>query len=129
MPRRLFLAVTVLLVALMIGWLASRTPQIGPLESPEVSAARPVIAVLPFENLTADPEQDYFADGITEDLITDLSKLSGLQVVARNSVFAYRGSVEPESEIGRELGARYLVNVGSVRQHAGVTQNLGDPKV
>jgi TolB-like protein/DNA-binding winged helix-turn-helix (wHTH) protein/Tfp pilus assembly protein PilF len=116
--RRLFLAVAVSLVALMIGWLAWRTPRDSQVEGPVLTPGRPVVAVLPFENLTADTEQDYFAGGVTEDLITDLSKLSGLQVVARNSVFAYQGSVETESKIGRELGARYLVK-GSVQRAGG----------
>lgn len=75
----------------------------------------PVIAVLPFENLSADPEQDYFSDGITEDLITDLSKIAGLRVVARNSAFAYRGSAETQQQIGSELNARYILK-GSVRR-------------
>jgi TolB-like protein/DNA-binding winged helix-turn-helix (wHTH) protein/Tfp pilus assembly protein PilF len=87
----------------------------GDAERSAVGAQRPVLAVLPLANLNADPEQDYFADGITEDLITDLSKLSGLQVVARNAVFAYRGSTEPEAAIGEELGARFLVK-GSVQR-------------
>ena len=75
----------------------------------------PVIAVMPLENLSADPEQEYFANGITEDLITDLSKLAGLRVVARNSVFAYKGSVETAVEIGSQLHARFLL-MGSVRR-------------
>lgn len=85
------------------------------IQPPPTAAAGTVVAVLPFDNLSNDPEQDYFADGITQDLITDLSKLSGLQVVARNSVLAYRASTEPESVIGRELGARFLVR-GSVQR-------------
>ena len=94
-----------------------------PMETPtpatsDLAEAKPVIAVLPFENLSADPEQDYFSDGITEDLITDLSKISGLRVVARNSVFAYRGSTDTEQSIGSELHARYLLQ-GSVRRAQG----------
>ncbi len=76
---------------------------------------RPVVAVLPFENLSTDSEQDYFSDGITEDLITDLSKVASLRVVARNSVFAYKGSTETEQQIGSQLRARYIVK-GSVRR-------------
>ena len=56
------------------------------------SPQRPSVAVLPFANLSGDPSQDYFADGMTDDLITDLTKLSGLDVIARNSVFAYKGN-------------------------------------
>lgn len=78
-------------------------------------SALPSIAVLPFSNISYEEEQQYFADGITEDLITDLSKLPGLLVVARNSVFAYKGSSENEHDIGRELGARYLLK-GSIRK-------------
>ena len=74
-----------------------------------------VVAVLPFANLSGDPEQDYFADGITQDLITDLSKLSRLQVIARNSMLAYRDSGQSESVIGRALGARFVVS-GSVQR-------------
>jgi adenylate cyclase len=82
-----------------------------PLELPE----RPSIAVLPFTNLSTDPNQEYFADGITEDLITDLSKISGLFVIARHSAFAYRGKALRTQDIGRELGVRYLLD-GSVRR-------------
>ena len=80
-------------------------------------AQTPGIAVLPFVNLGAVPEQDYFADGITEDLMTDLSQLSGLWVVARNSAFAYRGSTEDERTIARELGTDYVLK-GSVQRSA-----------
>jgi TolB-like protein len=73
------------------------------------------IAVLPFENLSEDPEQDYFANGITEDLITDLSKVTGLRVVASNSVFTYQNSVETEQKIGTDLRVRYIVR-GNVRR-------------
>ncbi len=76
---------------------------------------RPSIAVLPFENLTGNGEQDYFADGMTDDLITDLAKVSGLFVIARNSSFVYRGRVVKISEVARDLGVRYVVE-GSVRR-------------
>ena len=75
---------------------------------------KPSIAVLPFDNLSGDPEQDYFSDGITEDLIVDLSKISGLFVIARNSVFVYKGKPVKIAEVGRELGVRYVLE-GSVR--------------
>jgi TolB-like protein/tetratricopeptide (TPR) repeat protein len=71
--------------------------------------------VLPFANLGGDPSQDYFADGITEDLITDLTKLSGLDVIARNSVFAYKGKPAALAEVARDLGVRFVVE-GSVRR-------------
>lgn len=75
----------------------------------------PSVAVLPFDNMSADPEQDYFADGLTEDLITDLSKLSGLFVVARNSTFAYKGQALDIPSVGRALGVANVIE-GSVRK-------------
>lgn len=77
--------------------------------------SRPSVAVLPFANLGGDPGQDYFADGITEDLITDLTKLSGLDVIARNSVFAYKNKPAALADVARDLGVRYVVE-GSVRR-------------
>lgn len=82
------------------------------------SAAKPAIAVLPFNNLSSDPEQEYFAQGLSEDLITDLSRVPGLVVIARNSSFAYRGRPIDIRQIGRELGVRYVIE-GSVRRAAG----------
>jgi TolB-like protein/class 3 adenylate cyclase/Flp pilus assembly protein TadD len=76
---------------------------------------KPSIAVLPFTNLSSEPEQEYFSDGISEDVITDLSKVSGLFVIARNSTFSYKGRSVNVPEIGRELGARYVLE-GSVRK-------------
>jgi adenylate cyclase len=76
---------------------------------------KPSIAVLPFANMSSDPEQEYFSDGITEDLITDLSRLSGLFVIARNSVFTYKGKAVKVEQVGRELGVQYVVE-GSVRK-------------
>ncbi len=75
----------------------------------------PSIAVLPLDNLSADPEQEYFADGLAEDLITDLSKIAGLLVIARNSTFTYKGRPVNVTQVGRELGVRYVVE-GSVRK-------------
>ena len=75
----------------------------------------PSIAVLPFENMSGDPEQEYFSDGLTEDLITDLSKISGLIVIARNSVFTYKGRSVRVEDVGRELGVRFVLE-GSVRK-------------
>ena len=79
---------------------------------------RPSVAVMPFENLSGDPAQDYFADGITEDLITDLAKLTGLDVIARDSVFAYKGKPFVLADVARDLGVRYVVE-GSVRRTDG----------
>jgi adenylate cyclase len=78
-------------------------------------AERPSIAVLPFQNLSGDAEQEYFADGISEDLITELSRLRWLMVTARNSTFTYKGKVVDVKQIGAELGVRYVVE-GSVRK-------------
>ena len=80
-------------------------------------ADQPSIAVLPFDNMSGDPEQGYFADGITEDIITDLSKVSGLFVIARNSSFAYKGKSPDVRQVSRELGVRYVLE-GSVRRAA-----------
>ena len=77
--------------------------------------AMPSIAVLPFSNMSGDPEQDYFADGLVEDIITTLSKLSGLRVIARSSTFVYKGRAVDVREVGRELDVRYVLE-GSVRK-------------
>jgi TolB-like protein/class 3 adenylate cyclase/cytochrome c-type biogenesis protein CcmH/NrfG len=76
---------------------------------------KPSIVVLPFDNLSGDPEQEYFADGITEDLTTDLSKIFGLFVIARNSAFTYKGRAVKPEQVARELGVRYVLE-GSVRR-------------
>jgi TolB-like protein len=76
---------------------------------------RPSIAVLPFSNMSGDAEQDYFADGISEDIITGLSKLRWFFVIARNSSFTYKGRVVDLRQVGRELGVRYVLE-GSVRK-------------
>jgi adenylate cyclase len=76
---------------------------------------KPSIAVLPFANMSGDPEQEYFADGMVEDLITLLSKSRGLLVIARNSTFAYKGRPIDVKQVGRELGVRYVLE-GSVRK-------------
>jgi adenylate cyclase len=77
-------------------------------------SAKPAIAVLPFVNMSEDQGQEYFSDGMTEDLITDLAKLTALFVIARNSAFTYKGKTIKIEQIGRELGVRYLIE-GSVR--------------
>jgi TolB-like protein/class 3 adenylate cyclase/cytochrome c-type biogenesis protein CcmH/NrfG len=76
---------------------------------------KPSIAVLPFDNLSGEPEQEYFSDGIADDLITDLSKISGLFVIARNSSFAYKGRPVEIKQVAEELGVRYILE-GSVRK-------------
>lgn len=89
---------------------------------------KPSIAVLPFTNMSEDKDQDYFAEGITEDIITDLSKISGLFVVARHSTFTYKDKVMKVSQIAEELGVRYVLE-GSVRRSSDklrITTQLSD---
>jgi len=98
------------------------SPQAG---SPDVSGAsdgpaptlpdKPSIAVLPFSNLSGDPQQEYFADGVVEDIIAELSRLHWLFVIARNSSFVYKGKSTDIKLVGRELGVRYVLE-GSVRK-------------
>ena len=76
---------------------------------------KPSIAVLPFTNMSGDPEQEYFADGMVEDIITALSRLKSLFVIARNSSFTYKGKAVDIKQVGRELGVRYVLE-GSVRR-------------
>jgi TolB-like protein/DNA-binding SARP family transcriptional activator len=92
----------------------------GPVPESTIAPAlpsKPSIAVLPFQNLSGDPEQEYFADGIVEEIITALSRMRWLFVIARNSSFSYRGRAVDVKQIGRELGVRYLLE-GSVRKAA-----------
>ena len=86
-----------------------------PVASPSPTPDKPSLAVLPFANMSGDAEQEYFSDGMTEDLITDLSKVSALFVIARNSSFAYKGKAVKVQEIGRELGVRFVLE-GSIRK-------------
>ena len=73
------------------------------------------LVVLPFANLSNDPEQDFFADGLTEDLTTDLSHLAGSFVIARNTAFTYKGKAVDVKQVGQDLGVRYVLE-GSVRR-------------
>jgi TolB-like protein/DNA-binding winged helix-turn-helix (wHTH) protein/Tfp pilus assembly protein PilF len=97
-----------LLVASLIAHYVFRSPPDANEQMSE-SSQRVSIAVLPFDDATDDPSQDYFANGITEDLITDLAKVSGLLVVGRSSAFAFQDSNEPPESIGRALGVRFLL--------------------
>ena len=90
-------------------------PSIPPDAAPPALLDRPSIAVLPFHNVSGDPEQEYFVDGITEDIITALSKWRWFLVIARNSTFAYKGKSVDLKEVGRELGVRYVLE-GSMRR-------------
>src|SRR5262249_39848764 len=98
---------------------------IAALPAPSVSPAQPIpqhavaprlsIVVLPFANLSNDPEQQYFADGITEDLTTDLSRIADMLVISRNTAFTYQGKRIDTKQIGRELNVRYVLE-GSIRR-------------
>jgi adenylate cyclase len=98
----------------------------GPMGTPEQAPPptalplpdKPSIAVLPFQNMSGDPEQEYFVDGLVEDIITALSRFKSLFVIARNSSFAYKGKSPDIREVGRELGVRYVLE-GSVRRAGG----------
>src|SRR5262249_26276061 len=79
---------------------------------------KPSIAVLPFANMSGDPEQEYFADGMVEEIITALSRIRWLFVIARNSSFTYKGQALDVKQVGRELGVRYVLE-GSVRKAGG----------
>ena len=96
---------------------AVRGPAAAPTRPSLPLPDKPSIAVLPFTNLSGDPEQDYFADGMVEDIITGLSRIKWIFVIARNSSFAYRGKAMDVRQIGRELGVRYVLE-GSVRRSA-----------
>ena len=87
---------------------------VGLVDAPAGDHDRPSIAVLPFQNLSNDPAQEHFADGIVEDIITALGRLRWLLVIARNSSFTYKGRAVDVKQVGRELGVRYLLE-GSVR--------------
>ncbi|RUU58855.1 winged helix-turn-helix domain-containing tetratricopeptide repeat protein [Mesorhizobium sp. M2C.T.Ca.TU.002.02.1.1] len=82
------------------------------------------MAVLPFSNLSGDPDQDYFADGIVDDIITGLARINWLLVIARNSTFAYKGRAVDVKQVGRELGVRYVLE-GSVRRAGGRVRVIG----
>jgi adenylate cyclase len=99
-----------------------RVRDAAPAESPSQPASpalqlpdKPSIAVLPFANMSGDPEQEYFADGMVEEIITALSRIRWLFVIARNSSFTYKGQAVDVKQVGRELGVRYVLE-GSVRK-------------
>jgi adenylate cyclase len=107
---------------------AGPLPERAAATPPTRPSALPSIAVLPFANLGGDPEHDYFADGITEDLITELSRFQELRVIARNSVLTYKTKPVRVQEVGRDLGVRYVLE-GSVRKVGGrvrITAQLVD---
>jgi adenylate cyclase len=113
-----FAVVAVLLMAVLMAvvntglWFRPWEPKFEPeLPLPE----KPSIAIMPFTNMSGDPQQDYFADGMTDSLITDLSRVSGLFVIARNSTFSYKGRTIDPRQAARELGVRYVLE-GSIQR-------------
>jgi len=113
-----FAAVGTVLAGLTGYWTTYRTVTkeiLAPAKPTPAKAAHLSIVVLPFTNLSGDPSQDYFADGITEDLTTDLSRIRNSFVIARNTAFTYKGKNIDTTEIGKELGVRYVLE-GSVRR-------------
>jgi adenylate cyclase len=114
-PLKLVVAAVAIVILLGIGgwagWRWLGTPESAGLPLPD----KPSVAVLPFSNLSQDPTQEYFSDGVTEDLITGLSKVSGLFVIARNSAFTYKGRPVKVREVGRDLGVRYVLEGGVQR--------------
>ncbi len=113
-PNVSWVAGAFLILLLLIGfwWYLGRD------ETPIPLSEKPSIAVLPFRNLSGDREQEYFSDGITNDIITDLSKFSELLVIASNSVFVYKGKPVKAQKVNQELGARYILE-GSVQRASG----------
>ncbi len=95
--------------------LPGNVPQAGASAQKNSRADKPSVAILPFANMSNDPDQEFFSDGITEDIITDLSKVSGLFVLGRNTVFTYKGKAVNLERIAKELGVAYVVE-GSVRK-------------
>jgi adenylate cyclase len=106
--------VRVFRIALDPGAVVSESPPVMP-ATPVAATEMPSIAVLPFQNLSTDPEQDFFADGIVDDIIVGLSRYRSLFVIARNSTFTYKGRAVDVKQVGRELNARYVLE-GSVRK-------------
>jgi len=115
------LLLAVIILALAIGavfWWQPWVPAVEPASIDKMAYPlpdKPSIAVLPFTNMSNDAEQEYFVDGMTEDLITDLSKVSGLFVIARNSVFTYKGKLVKVRQVAEDLGVRYVME-GSVQR-------------
>jgi adenylate cyclase len=112
----------VIATIILVQHLSLKPPQTHASLPPQEKLALPLptipsIAVLPFTNLSGDPQQEYFSDGIADQLINDLSRIPGVFVIARNSSFAYKGKSTKESEIGKELGVKYVLE-GSVHKEA-----------
>jgi adenylate cyclase len=115
--------------AYQVGGGPSETREVAPAriaeaESPPPLPDKPSIAVLPFQNMSGDPEQEYFADGMVEEIITALSRFKSLFVIARNSSFTFKGKAVDIKEVGRRLGVRYVLE-GSVRKASGKVRITG----
>ena len=117
LPVRLLYASLLVVAGFAMAFMAWRFATVTEKQADRTPREVPAIAVLPFDNLSGDPDQDYFADGVTEDLITDLSQLSGLMVIARNSAFTYKNKAVKITEVGEELGVQYVLE-GSIRRSA-----------
>jgi len=123
LPKSRGLAVAFVIIIIIVAggaayWFKSRVPQIEAASIERMAFPlpdKPSIAVLPFTNMSDDPNQEYFVDGITEDLITDISKIPEFFVIARNSVFTYKGKSVKVRQVAEELGVRYVLE-GSVRR-------------
>jgi TolB-like protein/class 3 adenylate cyclase/Tfp pilus assembly protein PilF len=108
----------------IVAWVRPWEPRIEPASVERMALPlpdKPSIVVLPFTNMSGDPQQDYFADGIAENLTTDLSSLSGLFVIARNTAFTYKGKTVTPARVAEELGVRYLIE-GSVQRSGDVVR-------
>ncbi|MDC1286713.1 adenylate/guanylate cyclase domain-containing protein [Gammaproteobacteria bacterium] len=123
LPKSRRLAVAFVTITLIVAggsayWVQSRIPQMETASIEHMASSlpdKPSIAVLPFNNLSDDSQQEYFVDGLTEDLITDLSQVSGLFVIARNSVFTYKGRAVKVQDVAEDLGVNHVLE-GSVRR-------------
>jgi adenylate cyclase len=121
--RSQFIAIaTLLLLTVAVGLFFWQRPwetaDTGSRDIAEPKFDKPSIAVLPFANMSGNKDEEYFADGMTDDLITDLSKISGLSVISRNAVFLYKGQAVDIPDVGKRLGVRYVLE-GSVRRAGG----------
>jgi len=117
-PRSGVRPAVLVLAALLVavgGYAAFRWYRGRAVPTPSVPAAKPSVAVLPFQNLSGDPQNEYFSDGTTEEIITKLSSIKNLEVTSRTSVTRFKGTQKDVKEIGRELGVRYILE-GSVRK-------------
>jgi len=134
LPNRFVAGISASLFVLLVGGVAwwqpweSNTDSLPSMKREAFQSDKPSIAVLPFTNMSSDPEQEYFSDGLTEDLLTDLSKISALSVVSRSASFAYKGKVVDIRAVAKDLGISHVVE-GSVRKAGGrvrITTQLVD---